>query len=86
MYLDSFSYSGTFGDPMSSVVDDDLQAVGKAFSTYDREQDTSSTRICTKMFGGAWWFGNCGRSSLNRSPWIWAGLNGNLVDMKIRAI
>ena len=39
------------------------------FSTYDRDQDLSSTRNCASIEGGGWWYkhGACSLTFLNSS-------------------
>ena len=35
------------------------------FSTYDKDNDNSAGRNCTKHYPGGWWYNSCLRSNLN---------------------
>ncbi|XP_019634598.1 PREDICTED: fibrinogen-like protein 1 [Branchiostoma belcheri] len=55
-------YSGTAGDSMAGG----HTLNGERFSTVDRDNDASSYRHCSQLYGqGGWWFGACGYSYLN---------------------
>ncbi|EDS29157.1 angiopoietin-2 [Culex quinquefasciatus] len=49
-------YSGTAGDMLHN---------NAKFSTFDRDNDSSSTKNCAKDFHSGWWFDNCRNSNLN---------------------
>ncbi|KAF0301467.1 Techylectin-5B [Amphibalanus amphitrite] len=55
--LRASDYSGTAGDGLQ-------YSVNRMFSTRDRDQDSSGGH-CAQHRQGAWWYGWCGRSSLN---------------------
>ncbi|XP_035689576.1 angiopoietin-related protein 1-like [Branchiostoma floridae] len=54
------SYSGNAGDSLA-------YSNGAKFSAKDRDQDTRSNGSCATEYSytGAWWWNNCGHSSLN---------------------
>ncbi|CAG5116206.1 unnamed protein product [Candidula unifasciata] len=60
-YLEVSGYSGTSGDSFSLHN-------GQAFSTFDRDHDTSAVN-CAERSHGAWWYKSCYGSNLNG---LWA--------------
>ncbi|KAH8329044.1 hypothetical protein KR074_002297, partial [Drosophila pseudoananassae] len=52
------NYTGGAGDSL-------IKHVGKKFSTFDMDNDLSSTYDCAYMYNGGWWFSDCATSSLN---------------------
>ena len=82
-------YSGTAGDSLR-------RHNGRHFSTYDRDNDESSSN-CAENYKGAWWYFSCHDSDLN-GKWgdsDWKGLNWKALasdnsvsfsEMKIRLV
>ncbi|XP_019614334.1 PREDICTED: fibrinogen-like protein 1 [Branchiostoma belcheri] len=54
-------YSGTAGDSMTHHYSNN----GMKFSTVDRDNDIDSSRNCSWLRKGGWWFRYCGWSNLN---------------------
>ncbi|CAL4122896.1 unnamed protein product [Meganyctiphanes norvegica] len=54
-------YTGDSGDAMA-------RHNGQAFSTYDRDNDASSSRNCAEKYKGGWWWSSCGHARLNGLP------------------
>ena len=52
MNVDKFGYEGTL-DELFSYHD------GMKFSTYDRDNDGSSSNCCEDLNGSGWWYTNC---------------------------
>ena len=50
----------------------------QSFSTKDRDNDMTNTKVCTSIFHGAWWYNQCGYSNLNGKYFK----NGERVDNK----
>lgn len=44
---------------------------GRSFSTQDRDNDSDKNGHCAKHFKGAWWYGSCHLSDLNRVNKHW---------------
>nr|CAB3267154.1 tenascin-R-like [Phallusia mammillata] len=83
-------YHGDAGDSMS-------YHFGMKFTTKDVDNDLADNRNCAAEYGGAWWFRNCHRSSLNGQynntrhsqgiNWFtWGGFTRSIefVEMKMR--
>ena len=80
-------YDGTAGDSLQ-------YHTGKAFSTYDKDNDISKYN-CAEAHTGAWWYHNCHDSNLN-GDWMadgtkglwWGTLPGSVSysEMKIRLV
>ncbi|XP_049295101.1 angiopoietin-related protein 6-like [Anopheles funestus] len=80
-------FSGTTGNSMST-------AVGKKFSTFDRDGDSSATVNCARTWWGGWWFNGCGDSNLNglyngatptatpRTAMVWTSFKGASQSLK----
>jgi len=51
-------YSGNSGDAFT-------YHNGMMFTTYDRDNDQHKTGNCAAVFGGGFWYKNCGRSQVN---------------------
>ena len=51
-------YSGNAGESLENHS-------GMKFSTFDRDQDSSTSRKCAEECHGAWWYNNCAHSNLN---------------------
>ena len=54
---------------------------GRYFSTYDRDNDVSSSTNCAGTYKGGWWYGSCRHSVLNGQPLYWWGTYTNSVMM-----
>ncbi|KAI8747798.1 BgiBFREP21.3 [Biomphalaria glabrata] len=85
-------YSGNAGDELS-------YHNNMFFTTFDRDNDVSSSTNCAEYSSGAWWYVSCHRSNLNglwgstsySKGMIWAELTGwyksvSFTEMKIREI
>ncbi|XP_058065810.1 angiopoietin-related protein 6-like [Anopheles bellator] len=82
------NYSGTLTANSFST------SLNKSFSTFDKDQDTSNTTNCARVWGGGWWFNNCGDSNLNgfyrgptptttpKTSMTWAAFKGNSQPLK----
>ncbi|XP_013405895.1 fibrinogen C domain-containing protein 1-B-like [Lingula anatina] len=57
-------YSGTAGDSFH-YGHYYLRHNGQRFSTFDLDNDASSSRNCAQLYHGGWWFANCMASNLN---------------------
>ncbi|XP_055863865.1 uncharacterized protein LOC106054020 isoform X1 [Biomphalaria glabrata] len=79
---------GGFNGTMS---DDLHHNNNKAFSTFDKDNDSDGNSNCAENYKGAWWYGSCGYASLN-GIWVQGILwwritkkeNVTLAEMKIR--
>ncbi|XP_071947168.1 fibrinogen-like protein 1 [Antedon mediterranea] len=58
-------YTGSAGDSMAYHKD-------RPFSTYDRDNDGTSSKNCAENSQAGWWFNNCYHSSLN-GPYLTPG-------------
>eukprot|EP00062_Callorhinchus_milii_P006754 gi/632947624/ref/XP_007889140.1/ PREDICTED: angiopoietin-related protein 5 [Callorhinchus milii] len=67
------NYSGNAGDAFRGIEPFEDDQDGCMFSTYDKDNDRCSPCIfgdlaiesCSDMFGGGWWFNQCGMADLN---------------------
>jgi ficolin len=87
----STCYFGNSGDSF-------IQHAGMSFSTYDVDNDKSTTQSCASVHQGGWWFNNCLQSNLNGlynntehgkgitwNDWLGAGYSLRFTEMKIRS-
>ncbi|XP_050075301.1 microfibril-associated glycoprotein 4-like [Anopheles maculipalpis] len=86
--LSGFSVqSGNIGNSMSNLV-------GKTFSTFDRDTDSSTTVNCANVWKGGWWSSDCGESNLNgfynganptdtpKTSMVWTSFKGLVQSLK----
>ncbi|KAK3798836.1 hypothetical protein RRG08_007193 [Elysia crispata] len=84
------NYDGTAGDSLR-------YHTGRAFTTFDRDNDLHDTENCSKKHGGGWWFRSCDQSNLN-GKWAvnndygveWYDFTGadsaSFTEMKVRRV
>uniref|UniRef100_A0A182YLH9 Fibrinogen C-terminal domain-containing protein n=1 Tax=Anopheles stephensi TaxID=30069 RepID=A0A182YLH9_ANOST len=80
-------FTGSTGNSMSTLV-------GKTFSTFDRDTDSSATVNCANVWKGGWWLNGCGDSNLNgfyagatptatpRTSMVWTSFKGASQSLK----
>nr|KAG5690361.1 hypothetical protein BaRGS_001283 [Batillaria attramentaria] len=62
------TYTVSLGPPtddMSALGDHLKDMNGQRFSTYDNDNDNSTTRNCAMEYGAGWWFNACAEANFN---------------------
>ncbi|KAH8263781.1 hypothetical protein KR038_001611, partial [Drosophila bunnanda] len=58
-------YLKSLGNFSGTTFDGLVSNLNMKFSTYDQDNDMLVSNNCSKLLSGAWWFNQCGSSSLN---------------------
>nr|KAG5690363.1 hypothetical protein BaRGS_001285 [Batillaria attramentaria] len=65
---ENVTYTASLGPPIvdMSALGDHLKGMnGQRFSTYDNDNDNSTTRNCAMEYGAGWWFNACAEANFN---------------------
>nr|KAG5690359.1 hypothetical protein BaRGS_001281 [Batillaria attramentaria] len=65
---ENVTYTVSLGPPtddMSALGDHLKDMNGQRFSTYDNDNDNSTTRNCAMEYGAGWWFNACAEANFN---------------------